>query len=173
MAYSARRIGIVLLVLGVGIVVFASTFVARQQKDFKNQSPQEFNTGFQVQSGFENKVEFGSLLSDKKENLVVLWATWCEPCVVELREIEKHKKEIQEKYELILVSLDGGEPLRAIPEVKAWLISQGLTLETYFDFDENLMKVFGIAAIPFSFGVNPEKKIIWQNSGILNLKKIL
>jgi thiol-disulfide isomerase/thioredoxin len=160
---------IFVLVSGLILALSLAPFMGR---DSKNYSPIDFNTQLSLLNDQDNSIKIESLLNQNKDSLFVLWATWCEPCIVELEEISKNKTELSDKYNLILVNLDGGNKDKVIPEVKAWLISQKFDLATYFDFDEVLIKTLGFASIPHSFALNTEKKLIWQNSGILNLEKL-
>jgi thiol-disulfide isomerase/thioredoxin len=171
--FKGREVPLGLLFFGASIVL-ASQILSKKPAPItvENTSEMTFDFKFEVVDAQKKKIDFLELLKKDKSTLVCLWATWCEPCVAELLEIEKHKPRLQEKYEIILVNVDGPESQKIIPEVGAWLKTQKISLETFFDFNDNLIRVLGIESIPHSFLVSKDKKIVWQNSGILDLSKL-
>lgn len=58
---------------------------------------------------YQSYDEFGHLLENKNDTTYVInfWATWCKPCVKEIPDfLEINKKFKQQKFKMILVSLD-------------------------------------------------------------------
>jgi len=104
--------------------------------------------------------------SKGKKAIVSLWATWCEPCVKELPLLVANKERIEGNDTIVvLVNYDGGLPDKTIPEVLAWLVSQGIRVETYFDFKGQLLESVETDGLPFTFGLGADKKIQWAELG--------
>lgn len=105
--------------------------------------------------------------------IVALWATWCEPCLKELPVLEGQKERLaSEGYRLTLVNYDGGAADKTIPEVKAWFVSQKLSLTTLFDFRISLLDSIGVSALPFAFVVDSEAKIVWAAEGLIDWESV-
>lgn len=119
------------------------------------------------QNSFRTGGKIEDLFKNGKEKIVFsFWATWCEPCVSELKLLQKNKTSLEDQgVSVILVNYDGGIPEKTIPEVKAWLISQDLRLETLFDFNEALLRKFEIYALPFSIGIQAHNSQNNLNNG--------
>jgi thiol-disulfide isomerase/thioredoxin len=135
----------------------------------------------------ENQIDFLSLFSQQKTGnqnkkmVVSMWATWCEPCIEELNDLKNSKTELQRQgIEVVLLNYDGGIPQKTIPEVKAWLVAQGLELKTYFDFNEYFLKEVEIYSLPFSIGAElgfdsqgkVQTKIAWLKNRAVNWDRL-
>lgn len=118
----------------------------------------------------------GKLLSTKdvrnKFTLYVFWASWCKPCRIEhpdLREFYYHNK--NKGLEVVSISLD--------KERKKWVDAirkDRLTWTQLSDlsgFQSKICKYYGIEAIPVSFFVNGEGKIIGANMSISEMNSII
>jgi len=86
-------------------------------------------------------------LPNERNNIVHLWASWCEPCVVEFPEIIKHFEEIKSHSNLYLVSLDSNTEdldrfLSLFPDLKAKRIP------VILDKDKSISKLFNVSKLP-------------------------
>lgn len=105
-----------------------------------------------------------------KLTIVHFWATWCNPCVEELPELD----EIQKRYEVVglkvlAISLDGS---RNKDKVAAFLKANKVTgLKLYFDNSTDAFKASKAKGMPTSFFINnngdrialSEGKLDWLN----------
>ena len=168
MGFKARFIAVVAsAVVGMGLLW---TFAFRDKLFGEDSSKRLLGTTLNFDTKLLNvageAVQLKEILSKSPKNIVALWATWCDPCIEELPLIQKSlaaKK--AEQTQVVLINFDGGDPDRTIPEVKAWLISQRLSLETYFDVEGELLDYFQTSMIPFAVGVGSSGKINWVNEG--------
>ncbi len=89
------------------------------------------------------------------------WATWCPPCVAEMPDIQKLYEALPtDKINFVMVSLD--EDKR---KVKPFMEKKGFTLPVYFP-DGPRPEVFQSSAIPTTFVISPQGKIVVQKSGL-------
>jgi thiol-disulfide isomerase/thioredoxin len=94
-------------------------------------------------------------LPGSKNDIVHLWASWCEPCVVEFPEIIKQFEDIKSHSNLYLVSLDSNEEdlerfLNLFPELKTKKIP------IIFDKDKSIAKWFNVSKLPKTVVIEKE-----------------
>lgn len=104
-----------------------------------------------------NKVSLGDLKG--KTVLINFWATWCGPCKAELPDIESLSKSYASRGLVVIgVSVDKGGDL--LSDVSNFVSQNGLTYQIVIDND-NVADAYGnINAIPTSFLVNKDGKIV-------------
>ncbi len=94
-------------------------------------------------------------LHDFRERLVVLnfWATWCQPCTLEMPTLEALAQEYRDRGLVVLgVSVDRGAPLSVItPYVK----NMRLTFPILLDPDMAAATAWRVTALPATFLVRP------------------
>lgn len=96
--------------------------------------------------------------------LLVFWATWCQPCIMEIPVLVKMNKEFGEK-ELQVVSILTDSPNK---ELLNKIVTEFKINYEVFLGNENTMRQFGnIASIPTSFVINKEGKILEKISGMI------
>ena len=109
----------------------------------------------------------------KDKTLLVLWATWCEPCVRELPMIATMSPLAQKKgVHIVLLNYDGGNPDKTIPEVRAWKIAHKIEVPSYFDKNGDFLEALKVSGLPFSLMVSPTKTIEWMNLGELEKRAL-
>lgn len=100
-------------------------------------------------------------LSDLKGKTVLVnfWATWCAPCKAELPDIESLSKSYASRGLVVIgVSVDKGGDL--LSDVSSFVSKNGLTYQIVIDND-NVADAYGnINAIPTSFLINKDGKIV-------------
>ncbi len=108
-------------------------------------------------------------LSDFKGKTVLVnfWATWCGPCKAELPDIEAVSREYASKGLVIVgVSEDRGDGL--VQSVADFAAKHGLTYQIVIDND-NIANAYGnINAIPTSFLIDSNGKIVDKWIGVRN-----
>jgi thiol-disulfide isomerase/thioredoxin len=91
--------------------------------------------------------------SDK--NLTIFWATWCGPCVDEIKKMPKFLPKIKQKgYSPVFVNYD---QLDNKQTVEAFAKKYGI--ETAYDFQGELLYSLGISSLPVSLVVDKSGKI--------------
>lgn len=101
----------------------------------------------------------------KGQNFTILdfWATWCQPCVKSIPELIKINNEYREKgVQLIGVNTDGP---RNLSKVEPFVNSMGINYPIIMDTDQDLMREFGVAAMPTLLIINGEGEIVFAHEG--------
>ena len=92
------------------------------------------------------------------------WATWCGPCRSEMPSMESLYNLYKEKG-LEILAVNNGEEQE---QVLAFLRNNGLSFTAVLDADSKVSASYGIQAIPTSFLIDREGKIIARIVGSLN-----
>jgi len=98
-------------------------------------------------------------LADFKGQVVLLniWATWCEPCKIEMPSLEQLEKEIgPQGLRIVSVSVDeGGNDV-----VRQFVHDYGLTFQILHDPSARIERIYQTTGIPESFVINREGRIV-------------
>jgi len=103
-------------------------------------------------------------LEQLRGNYILLnfWATWCPPCVKEMPSMERLQQHFKDKsMQVIAVSLDK-EPEAVVAEFVARL---KLTFPVLLDPEGIVSGPYGASALPSTFIVNPEGRVIAAAKG--------
>jgi peroxiredoxin len=112
-------------------------------------------------------------LSSYKGKVVILnfWATWCPPCRVEMPSIETlYRRFSAQGLEILAVDLGEDASL-----VRQFIRNAGYTFPVMFDSDNRVSSVYGIEAIPTTYIIDREGKIVgriigsitWDNQRVI------
>ena len=94
--------------------------------------------------------------------LLNFWATWCPPCVKEMPSMELLQQKFKEKgIHVVAISLDK-EPKE---EVAAFVAKLKLTFPILLDPDGIVSDPYGANALPSTFILNPEGRVIAAAKG--------
>ena len=95
---------------------------------------------------------------------VNFWATWCGPCRSEMPSMEALYSRYKDRgFEILAVNSGEKEP-----EVLAFMRSNSLTFPTTLDEDGRVSRTYGIQAIPTTFILDREGKIILRMVGSID-----
>jgi len=95
--------------------------------------------------------------------IVNFWATWCPPCRAEIPDLIKLQNKYKDQLQIIGISDDDDPPAT----VKKWASEHGMNYPIVMSTDE-LRKVFvGVSALPTSFILNRESKMMIRHVGML------
>ena len=102
-------------------------------------------------------------LADLRGKLVFLnfWATWCVPCRREMPAMERLHRAYRERG-LVVVAVNYKESTR---EVQAFLEELGLTFVVPLDPKGTVTRTFGVRALPVTYLVDRDGKILWKAQG--------
>jgi thiol-disulfide isomerase/thioredoxin len=105
-------------------------------------------------------------LGDLKGKVVFLnfWATWCGPCRSEMPSMEALYRRFNDKG-LEMLAVNCGENS---PEVTAFMRSNKLSFPTALDRKGEVSGLYGIQAIPTTYLIDRDGKIILRMVGSLN-----
>lgn len=111
-----------------------------------------------------NIVSTSQFANEGKPMLISFWATWCKPCLTELRTYQDVYEEWQEEtgVKLIAISIDD---TRNSGKVGPMVKSEQWKYEVYIDENQDLKRNLGVVNIPHTFLLDGEGNIVWQHAG--------
>ena len=95
---------------------------------------------------------------------ISFWATWCKPCVEELKILEKiYERHKDQGFQVFAINTEGP---KAAAKIKSFVTSYGITFKVLLDNDgEVFRRKFKGANMPFANLVNSEGKIVFSAVG--------
>lgn len=110
------------------------------------------------------KVAFNTIFEPGKVTLVSFWATWCIPCIKEIKNVRTHLKGWQEEtdFNYVAVSIDDN---RSSTQAKSYAKSQGWEFPNYLDPNSDLKRSLNFENVPFTIIVGKDGKIAYMHSG--------
>jgi peroxiredoxin len=94
-------------------------------------------------------------LDEHRERLVIVnfWATWCEPCTLEMPTLEALWRQYRERGLVVLaVSVDRGAPR---PLIEPYVARLGLSFPILLDADLSASRAWRVQGLPATFVVRP------------------
>jgi cytochrome c biogenesis protein CcmG/thiol:disulfide interchange protein DsbE len=111
-------------------------------------------------------IHIGDYGKNGKITIISFWATWCKPCIKELRNINEVLEDWEEDYnlELVAVSVDDS---RNTARVKPFAAGQGWNFEILLDPNGELQRALNVTNPPVTFLVDQDGKIVYTHTGYL------
>lgn len=146
---------VILGMLGL-LAVFASTYTLFKGVPQEPDLPQDARlTGETRVNYLDKEVTVSDLLSTEK-NLVIFWATWCAPCVEEIKGMPKLMPKILEKgYAPVFINYDTPDN-----KIIADNFAKEFGVNSAFDMKGELLFNLGISSLPISLVVDKSGKIL-------------
>jgi len=103
-------------------------------------------------------------LAEAKGKIVLLnfWATWCGPCRAEIPDLVDLQKRYADKFEIIALATDEDDP----DEVRRVVLQSGINYRVAMSSDAVRRDYGGIAALPTSFVIDPQGRIVQKHVGL-------
>jgi len=103
-------------------------------------------------------------LTEAKGKIVLLnfWATWCGPCRAEIADLVDLQKRYSGKLEIIALATDEDDP----DEVRRFILRSGINYRVAMASDEVRRDYGGVAALPTSFVIDAEGRIVQKHVGL-------
>jgi thiol-disulfide isomerase/thioredoxin len=103
-------------------------------------------------------------LSDARGKVVLLnfWATWCGPCRAEIPDLIELQKEYKDQLEIIGLATEEDDA----DEVKKFVATSGINYRVAMAPDKLTEKFGGIAALPTSFVIDPQGRVVQKHVGL-------
>lgn len=108
-------------------------------------------------------VQTGELSNDGKPMIISFWATWCKPCILELKTIEAEYEDwvAETGVKLVAVSIDDA---RNKHKVSPFVNTQGWEYEVLIDQNGDFKRAMGVNNVPHTFLVDGNGHIVWQHN---------
>ena len=99
-----------------------------------------------------------------KVTIVNFWATWCGPCRAEIPELIALQEKYRDRLQIIGVSVDEVSP----DIVKRFVANQNMNYPVVMTTPEIQRAFPGVTALPTSFVVDREVRVVQKHTGLLN-----
>ena len=142
-----------------GIVVVLAAALVLILKLSPQIFPVEVGSSAPAFSATDLRTGQSATLADYKGQVVLLnvWATWCEPCKIEMPSMEQMEKELGPKgLKIVAVSIDEGGP----EAVRQFAHDYGLTFRILQDQSGKIQRIYQTTGVPESFVINRQGKIV-------------
>lgn len=95
--------------------------------------------------------------------LISFWATWCKPCIQELKEYNKIYDEFKDKgFKLIAISTDSE---RSVAKVKPFVKSMGYKFTVLLDINSDVARKYYARVMPYSVLLDRKGGIVYSHIG--------
>ena len=113
-----------------------------------------------------NNINIKTYGSNGKITIISFWATWCKPCIKELKNVDALLEEWTEKYnvELVAVSMDNA---RNAIKVKPTVTGNGWEVDVLVDPNDDLARVLNVTNPPVTFLIDQNGNIVYTHTGYL------
>jgi thiol-disulfide isomerase/thioredoxin len=103
-------------------------------------------------------------LAEAKGKIVLLnfWATWCGPCRAEVPDLVDLQKRYADKLQIIALATDEDDA----DEVRRFVLKSGINYRVAMISDEVRRDYGGIAALPTSFVIDAQGRIVQKHVGL-------
>lgn len=108
------------------------------------------------------------LLSDFFGKPIVLnfWASWCEPCKMEMPDFDEKYLEIGKDVHFLMVNMTTGRETKEAAE--RFLADAGFSFPVLFDLDSDAAYTYGTSSIPTTWFIDAEGYLVAQAVGAID-----
>lgn len=101
--------------------------------------------------------------NDGKPVILSFWATWCKPCIQELKTIHDEYEDWQEEtgVKLVAISIDDN---RTAGQVKSMVYGFDWPYDVYIDRNQDLKRAMNVVNIPHTFLLDGKGNIVYQHT---------
>ncbi len=144
-----------LVVLGIAVLVVVASFVR-----FPKQGGSRFPSPGDLAPQFEGRFLTGetfSLESERGKRVIILnfWASWCDPCIKEMPDLEKlYQKTQASGVELVAINQDSREVI-----ARDFTKRLNISMPVIWDQDGRIAKKFGTFRFPETYVIDLEGRI--------------
>ena len=109
-------------------------------------------------------VDVSKLSNNGKPFAISMFATWCKPCLRELKAINEVYADWQDEtgMKLFIVSIDKAQDA---PKVKPLVDSEGWEYELLLDPNSDLYRALGVTAVPYVLVCDGNGNIVYNHTG--------
>ncbi len=111
-----------------------------------------------------NTVQTGEISNDGKPIIISFWATWCKPCIRELKAIHEVYPDWQDEtgVKMIIVSIDQAQDAN---RVKPMVDGFDWEYEVWLDPNGDFKRAMNVQNVPHVFVLDGKGKIVYNHTG--------
>ena len=111
-----------------------------------------------------NMVQTGAISNDGNPIIISFWATWCKPCLRELKAIHEVYPDWQDEtgVKMIIVSIDQAQDAN---RVKPLVAGFGWEYEVLLDPTGDFKRAMNVQNVPHVFVLDGKGKIVYNHAG--------
>lgn len=111
-----------------------------------------------------HEVNVATLGNNGKPVILSFFATWCKPCMNELKAIDELYSDWQEKtgVEMYIVSIDQGQDIQKVAPL---VNGNGWDYKVLLDPNGSLKRAMNVQNVPHLFVMDSKGKIVYNHSG--------
>ena len=142
-------------ILLIGILAIASITINAQLPNVK------------LQDINGNTVQTGEISNDGNPIIISFWATWCKPCIRELKAIHEVYPDWQDEtgVKMIIVSIDQAQDAN---RVKPMVDGFGWEYEVLLDPNGDFKRAMNVQNVPHVFVLDGKGKIVYNHTGYVD-----
>jgi len=109
------------------------------------------------------KVSTGDFDNEGKPMVISFWATWCKPCIKELKTIHDMYPDWQDEtgVKVVAISIDDARNAGSVPTL---VNAFGWDYEVFLDKNSDFKRAMNVVNIPHTFLIDGEGKIVYQHT---------
>lgn len=141
------------------ILLMLTSFILAQEGESKLQGTAP---NFELENMDGDIYELSDFLG-KGPVLISFWATWCKPCIEELKAYNKIYEEYEEEgFTIIAISTDSE---RSIAKVKPFISSMNYDFPVLLDPNSDIARQYYARVMPFSVMIDKAGNILYSHVG--------
>jgi peroxiredoxin len=151
------------IALGVSVTVFSSCSRSKQTEVSQSSSQLKAAPDFTLKDANGSSVK----LSDYRGKVVLLnfWATWCVPCKIEIPWFMEFEQQYKNKgFAVLGVAMDDD----GWAAVKPYMAAKKMNYRVVMGSDSVATEYGGIEALPTTFVINQDGRIVASHIGLIN-----
>ena len=158
-----KTVRIFVIALGVSAAVFSSCSRSKQTEVSQSSSQLKAAPDFTLKDANGSSVK----LSDYRGKVVLLnfWATWCVPCKIEIPWFMEFEQQYKNKgFAVLGVAMDDD----GWAAVKPYMAAKKMNYRVVMGSDSVATEYGGIDALPTTFVINQDGRIVASHIGLIN-----
>ena len=142
-------------ILFVAVIIFSTLNVVAQLPDVR------------LQDINGKTIQTGSITNNGKPIIISFWATWCKPCLRELKAIHEVYPDWQDEtgVKMIIVSIDQAQDAN---RVKPMVDGFGWEYEVLLDPNGDFKRAMNVQNVPHVFVLDGKGKIVYNHAGYVD-----